>query len=462
MRCKRLVSLLLALMLLLPAVSLAEESAPGWTVGFSAQAILPDEEKIAAGEYYIAGYNSGMAVTGVLDPQYARAVYLDDGSGNGGVMMVAIDCVGLSSVDVDVIRSRLTDFMKDTGCQFIHVCSTHTHAGIDTMGLWGPLAESGINESFMQTLYASAEQAVRDAYENRKPGRLYYGSAELPEALLRDSREPIVTDPTLTCLRFAPEDGSKGLRIYHFPAHPEALRSQNSLVSADYPAVLGRLVQEATGDDYAYFTGAIGGLIMTRELDANLYTSLEKTGKMLADAALSIDNEEELEPSIVHFTQEVYVPLENTTFALMQFLGVLRSRAVPSGSGTGLSIVSRMSYIRLGSLPIILVPGELFPELASGVPSTFTGANEELENPKSFTEILGTDRYLIFGLADDEIGYIVTPSDFILHKQAPYLENAYDSRNRRHYEETNSAGPMTAHYLANALEKLIDKVNEQE
>lgn len=462
MRCNRLIALILLILLLLPAGVHAEEPASLWTVGFSAQPILPDEEKIESGEYYIAGYNNGVAVTGVLDPQYARAVWLDDNCGNGGVMLVSIDCIGLSSPDADLIRSRLTDFMEESGCRFIHILSTHTHAGIDTLGLWGPVAERGVNDSFMETLYDSAEQAVRTAYENRKSGRLYYGTNELPEILLRDSREPIVTDPTLTCLRFAPEDGSAGLRIFHFAAHPEALRSENTLVSADYPSVLGRMVQEATGDDYAYFTGAIGGLIMTRELNVNLQISLEKTGKMLAEAALSIDNERELKPNLRHCTQEVYVPLENTTFVLMQFLGVLRAKAAPSGSATGYSIVSRMSLIQLDDLPIVLAPGELFPELTCGAPALFTPVHPDVENPETFTEILGTDRYLVFGLADDEIGYVMPPNDFYLDPDAPYLENGYDRNHRRHYEETNSAGPMTARVLADALKQLTENINEQE
>ena len=215
MNCKRLIALLMTPLLMMGGASVAESSEQMWTVGFSAREILPDMTRLENGEYYMAGYQSGYPAKGMLDPQYVRAVWLDAGDGLGGIVLAAIDCVAISSVDVNIIRDRLADFMAETGCRFVHICATHTHAGIDTMGLWGPVGVSGQDADFMQTLYEQTETAVREAYKSRKQGRLYYGTAEMPGYLFRDSREPEVIDPTLSCLRFAPSDGTRGLRIYH-------------------------------------------------------------------------------------------------------------------------------------------------------------------------------------------------------------------------------------------------------
>lgn len=450
---------MMTVLCLLSPASAEEERA--WTVGFSAQEILPDAQRLERGEYFLAGYSSNHPASGLLDAQYARAVWLDDGSGEGGVILMAVDCVGLTSVDTGVIRDRLSSFSEETGCRYVHVCATHTHAGIDTLGLWGPIAVSGRDPDFMETLYSAAETAAREAYENRQTGRLYLGSAELPESFLRDSRKPAVMDTTLTCLRFQPEDGGGGLRILHFPAHAEALRAANSLISADYPGVMGRIIREETGDDFMYVTGAVGGLIMTEQLDEDVYKSLELTGRTLAEAALSITDEEELPPAIVRESVSFDVPLENEVFAVMQCLGVLRSDAVPHQSPTGAAIRTQMTYLELGGLPLILTPGELFPELALGMPDGFAGDNPQAADPESFSEILGTDRFLVIGLADDEIGYIVPPSDFRVHETLPYLERA-EVNGRKHYEETNSVGPDAAGCVAQALETLVKRVQTKD
>ncbi len=460
MSVKRFSAWLLILLVLLPLpAAYAGEAGSMWSVGFAAEAVLPDMDRLHNREYFIAGYRSGYPATAMLDPQYVRAVWLDDMSGEGGIILAAVDCVGLTSVDIGVIRGRLESFMKETGCRAVHICSTHTHAGIDTLGLWGPIAVSGRNEEFMETLYTAAETAVRNAYSARKQGRLFYGTAELPESFLRDSREPHVVDCTLTSLRFQPEDGSAGLRMLHFPAHAEALRSANSKISADYPGAMGRTIEEQTGDDFIYFTGAIGGLVMTEQLDANVYASMDKTGRQLAWAAIEIENEEELVPSLSAQTMSMDIPLDNTVFTVMQCLGVLRSDAVRGEGETGLAIRTQMSYLEIGGLPVILVPGELFPELALGYPEDFTGDNAQAENPPSFSEILGTDRFLVIGLADDEVGYIVPPSDFRVDDTLPYLERA-NINGRSHYEETNSPGPETANVVARTLEALVRTIRE--
>ena len=114
---------MMTVLCLLSPASAEEERA--WTVGFSAQEILPDAQRLERSEYFLAGYSSNHPASGLLDAQYARAVWLDDGSGEGGVILMAVDCVGLTSVDTGVIRDRLASFSEETGCRYVHVCATH-------------------------------------------------------------------------------------------------------------------------------------------------------------------------------------------------------------------------------------------------------------------------------------------------------------------------------------------------
>ena len=80
------------------------------------------------------------------------------------------------------------------------------------------------------------------------------------------------------------------------------------------------------------------------------------------------------------------------------------------------------------------------------------------ENPEPLCAILeryGLSDFFPVGLADDELGYIVTPNDFLTDPDAPYLRAAEPEDGSRHYEETNSVGVRCAEILAENLEKML-------
>lgn len=68
----------------------------------------------------------------------------------------------------------------------------------------------------------------------------------------------------------------------------------------------------------------------------------------------------------------------------------------------------------------------------------------------------GIDTLLIVGLANDEIGYIVPPSDFLLNEELPYLSRVVDYKGEDHYEETNSVGYHCADAIALAFREALD------
>ena len=77
----------------------AEFSAPTYPtgceyiLGFAKAEILPPD--IGKKKYYIAGYQENKPTKGVLDPPQTHAVWLDDRSGLGGILLISIDCVGI-------------------------------------------------------------------------------------------------------------------------------------------------------------------------------------------------------------------------------------------------------------------------------------------------------------------------------------------------------------------------------
>ena len=107
----------------------------------------------------------------------------------------------------------------------------------------------------------------------------------------------------------------------------------------------------------------------------------------------------------------------------------------------------------------LFLPCEIFPELVFGgflsAEESATGNGGEV-NPEILADIVEDKNIMVCGLANDELGYVVPPNDFILNKTAPYLENARDKHNRRHYEETNSMSPYIAQEIAENVKVLYN------
>lgn len=439
-----------------------------FTAGFGKCVMLPDD--IDTKKYYIAGYGENNPARGVIDPQYAHALYLDDNSGRGGVLFVSLDAVGLLRNDVLKAKERLSEFKKRTGCRHITVFCTHDHAGIDTMGIWGKLPFSGKDPKFMEVVFEAIEKAAEDAFSSAAKGDLYLGTAEVPD-MQGDIRTPVVYSKTLTRFRFVPDDGSREIWFLNFASHSESLQGCNSLVSADFPCYLRERIKDKCGAEVIYGVGAIGGMI-SMNIDSEqllrrehrLLESTRKIGTKLGDYALSICNDTKLQPVVNYMNNEFFAEADNTLLALACNFGILSAEKYGDKNASKLlSLKTELTYFEIGNVKLLFLPCEIFPELVFGgylsAEESATGKGVEA-NPKPLCEIFGDEGLVVFGLSDDELGYVLPPNDFLLNEKSPYLDRAFDCHGRRHYEETNSLGMKTAATIAEAAEKIAVTVNK--
>lgn len=432
-----------------------ESTGENWYAGFGRRQIIPDENTDEP--LYIAGYNNGVEVTGVLDYCEAKAVWVD--TGDKGVLVIGVDCIALDSSIVNKIRETLADIPD---CVAINVYSTHTHASVDTLGMWGPVGVDGKNDAYMDALIKAAAEAGKEAYSNRVKGDLYFGYA-ITENMYRDSRDPQVYDENLYQLRFVSENGADNIRFLFYGAHPEALRGNNTLLSRDYAGALCDGVSEKTGDNAIFAPGALGGLIMTKEFHETdtaegAVANLETTSEKLVEYALSISEEmeKELLPEMAFKNSNCVIPMDNTAFGLYKLLGILNNKAVRADSATGYGVETEVAVLQLGDISVALIPGEIFPELVYG--GEYGDVSSENENPQPLKQIAkeqGYEDLLIIGLANDEIGYIVAPSDYMVNAEKPYFEKAMDYKGENHYEETNSIGIQSAYIIEKTFKGLL-------
>lgn len=429
-----------------------------FNVGFASLTVMP--ENVTSKAYWLAGYRTGNKIEGIIDPLTVNAMWIDCKDG-GGILLVSCDFIGLTGFEVREIRESLADFCKESGCRNITVSCTHSHASIDTVGYWGKLPKTGKDKSYMLMLIGAVKSVCIDAYKNRREGKLFAGSVHVPEAI-RDGREPIFCNDLLTRLRFVPNDGSTETWYLNYSAHPNTLGGKNSKISADYPAYLRRKINESKKTNVLFSVGAIAAVNIA-DLAEDNYERTVMAGNILGEKALGIGNDRQLTAEMLVIDQPYYAPIDNDVLAFMDVLHVVNCLKYPYDSSLGLALLTEMTFIRIGDLQILTLPGEAFPECVysggySPAETSATGKGPEI-NPTPLAEIAKDDNLVIFGVTNDMTGYIVPPNDSILHPTQPYLSSVRDRFDRNHYHETNSLGSRIAFVVADTFRSIMETVN---
>lgn len=457
-----------AVAVLLGMASFARADDPPLRVGFGAADITPDLSKKPV---FIAGYGKNRRATRVHDPIMARAVVLEHGGRRVGI--VSVDLIGLFRDSVERARKELPEY------EHLLVTSTHSHAGPDTLGLWGPnLFASGVDPDYLTQVETGIVKAVRKAEASLTPtSQTRLGSARNAE-LLHDSRLPIVKHDELTAFEFRNADGKSLGLVLAWNCHPEALGRDNVELSADFVGTVVKTLEESRKAPVVYLTGTVGGLMSPPDrftddagqpLPRGGFAMMDKYGRevaRLADAALANGRPGSLVPFRVQ-TRELYLPIDNDAYILGFRLGVLDRQAFGwSGSidrplpfdkndpKQRLAARTEIVRLRLGDLDIAGIPGEIYPELVVGefqnpADPAADFPNAPLESP--ILPMLDAPFRMIVGLANDQLGYIIPKRQWDATPPFAY------GRKTSQYGEINSLGPETAPLLCNAFQEMIRK-----
>ena len=440
--------------------------------------ITPD---LKTEKVWLAGFGAkGRRPTGVHDPLYARIVLLREG--NKTVALVGLDLLGFYLNDTRALRAL---WEKGDPSRSLFVHATHTHSGPDTVGLWGPtIGVSGVNHRYMARVNARVAEALGLLESQLKPATAAGGRGALdPRGLCRDLRDPQVIDPNLSVLRIKGADGKAIATVVNWSCHPEVIGRENTLLTADYPGPLCARVEEKTGGQCLFLTGAIGGLMSPDTGTENFYETA-RIGAAVADAALALKTA----PGgrgLSYRAATARVPVENSRYLL--FLTALtggHTLYTPEGKPLaawrawplslrhlifGLEAKDRpwveteVSVVDIGPARLLGMPGEVFPELAiGGYDGRYSfgrpvvakdGPSPDLAAaPKGpyLRDLIKAPVPMLVGLANDMLGYMVPEYDFKVRPSKSMLP-----RWPGHYEETNSIGPSSTRILTEAATGLL-------
>lgn len=424
---------------------------------------------------WIAGFGNKKPANGIHDDTWARTMVIDDGKTR--LAIVVLDAIGFMNDDVIDVRKMIP---SEAGVTYTIITSTHTHEGPDFLGLWGesPL-KSGINKKYFEYAKKQIVKSVLSAVKNIRPARLAV-SEDLTGAapLVIDTRDPQVLDAGMRIIKAIDRENGEVLgSLIAWGDHPETLWSDNLLITSDFPHYLREAVEKGVfqGDSLVkpgiggvaiYINGAVGGLMTThprltvkdpisgQEFKEPTFEKAAAQGKALGLIALSAMEKSDTNvdtASISLIVKTLLLPIENRMFQLGTMIGTL-----DRGTTGWMKMRSELAVFKIGALSFATFPGEIYPELINGGVEAPEGQDYKIapvEVP-SIRELMGGKFKFVFGLANDEIGYIIPKSQW--DTEAPYTYGRKDSP----YGEVNSIGPETAPTLHRNLKEMLGELNK--
>jgi hypothetical protein len=362
--------------------------AEGFKVAADASAITPPVGT------YLAGYGADRKSTGLFDDVWVKVVVIEAGSET--VALVTIDCIGLTRPHILRIQAGVQNQLPNV---HVVVSSTHTHAGPDVVGIWGPAFwRSGRDEAYIDGLVSTAIELVVQTANTVQPATSRVASMDMPMPWVENVSERDLLDARLAVLQFVSVAGETIATLTNYACHPTVLGPDNTMVSADYVDGFYRQMAENLAGEHLFLQGAIGGWVQPVQGDRSKSLALQ-LGISLADAALAALSEaDDNAYAPLQFASRSFdVPLDNWGFRLLIWLGVLERELYDGAMRTS------VAWFQIGQAQFVTHPGETSP--------AYSLASRDL---------LDARHSFVLGLTQDAMGYILKPEYFADDVEYPH------------------------------------------
>ncbi len=235
------------------------------------------------------GFARSQVATGTHDDLHARTLVVEGEDGD----VSAIMAISLCSMDREIVERIREGVNEKTGipAENVLISCTHTHAG--------PGLGRGA-EAYRDYLVAQSVASAEQAWTNRFPARIGWGTTEIFE--LGHNRRKLLygglhPDPMASVLTI--EDAAGALKgvLVNYGCHPSALDWRNTQYSEDWAYYAIRDIKAGLeGAPWvAYFQAAEGDINVGYQSELSAvgvympirnYEYIEKKGKQMADAVL--------------------------------------------------------------------------------------------------------------------------------------------------------------------------------
>jgi Neutral/alkaline non-lysosomal ceramidase. len=376
---------------------------------------------------------------GIHDKLFCNAIVFE--SNDERICLLSFD---LSALYYDLCRHVKSEIFRETGItpEKIVVLATHTHSGPDLTEGFG----EGINEGCIQYFHDITRKIVREIMqliENlvevdiRIGKNLVYDLSFNRRLVMKDGpmrmnwediavdsveREAGPIDPELFVISISTPEGKVKALMINFTLHPAVLVGKDWLWSRDYINYLDGYLKNKLGNDTVVFfsNGAEGNVNHINFRDKNQdrgFTEAKRIGEALGrHVHESLENAEGIEcHSLKCKSRTIELPLRAITDEQVEWAnGIIREYGdvIPSlldgvpdevyareiiklTAHKEKSVKTEIQAVALGDTAILTLPGEVFVEYGL-----------------MLKESSGFKNTLLFGLANDYLGYIPTEAAF--------------------------------------------------
>jgi hypothetical protein len=423
-----IVALALAL-LTAPTPANAAATPATYDVGVATRTINPTAAEIATGKVYLGGYgfgsppsSSGRHATGILgEGAQVRAFAVSDGEHAWAIADMEVQGWFAATKDgpygiIDMRHEVERRTHGSLGAEQVIVQSAHTHSGPDPMGVWG-----GLPLEYRKYIFEQTVSAIVDAYDARRPGTLWYGTAKgnglagKPDLLNNQfgddpANQSLDSDVRVLQARDA-HTGKAFATMLDFSAHATVLGSSNTKVSGDWVQRANPMLEDRFGGQAMTVVGTLGRTQPNRPGcadvaktgDAKSLCELDTYARRVVERAqLAVHNATPVTGNPVVAARS-YLIQDPATNGLLLGLGAVGDPAgIPLNRSllppwlTGNVIGTVTGTARVGDVLLSSVPGEIYPQIALKLRTVLEGDH-------------GARGFMTAGLADDQLGYIIAP-----------------------------------------------------
>ncbi len=414
-----------------------------WSLGYASRSIVPED--IKDGKYYIGRDLTVRIAKDVYDDNRIRVAAIDDNSGEGVVVLGAVDSLGVTSADVRSVRKAIIEYCETKNIEVasINITATHSHSALDTQGVateffrklagsfWSNLLGvkselPGLEAAaeFKEFFIAQSIEAVKEALGNMEEGEMYFAEVDTSENM-HDKRELIAREDLqkTAVLHFVPADeASEGTYIADISCHATSFSASHGYITGDYIYYLDKFIREETGDNTIMVAGALGQVsrdVEYSEDGMDEYTALgaesDALGKAFGKKIIEADYGEPLAPVINATHKEIFIEPENSILVLACEIKLVNNKVFYDGLLLKkFYMPSEIGYLEFGNeVALALFPGELYPEvfLGNDITGNVTWDGTEWQYDSLADEVEGVKTYAV-SLANDALGYAVTDNNF--------------------------------------------------
>ncbi|HNQ90049.1 MAG TPA: hypothetical protein PKM73_15645 [Verrucomicrobiota bacterium] len=370
--------------------------AAGFRVGIAVRNVTPEPLLPVSG-----GVGPSHATTKKQGELTVRALVFESGSNR--VALVVGDFLGFPAVLGDRVRAAVPGVPPEN----IVIGATHTHSAPDCYGFPDGRGGTGADFKYLERVCVQAAEAITEAVTRLQPAGLRIATGEARGQIAYNYYAEKLYDARCHVVQAVDAAGKSVATLVNYAIHPEVIGSERGICSPDLVGPLCDRIAEGGGGTGIFLNSALGGMVTADNRrpgggEANDWAECQRIGRLLADEALRIVQNApvQAEPTLFCAARRLTLPVDSPL--MRQLLS-----AIPGArdmAGTGDQVVTRLNLINVGNAQLLTIPGEALPNIGCYLKRKMRGEHN-----------------LLFGLANDALGYIMAKEDYDSFKRYEYI-----------------------------------------